>query len=98
MLVDLLSSYLEDMTEIVFAHEGTVAKMIGDAIHVLFGAPAEQPDATAYFKASEKLEARDVGALAAFAALIGEHPNDALTQYHLKRLLNGQSGARIETD
>ena len=33
------------MTEIVFAHEGTVAKIIGDAIHVLFGAPAEQPDA-----------------------------------------------------
>jgi adenylate cyclase len=29
----------------VFAHEGTVAKIIGDAIHVLFGAPAEQPDA-----------------------------------------------------
>ena len=33
------------MTEIVFAHEGTVAKIIGDAIHVLFSAPAEQPDA-----------------------------------------------------
>ena len=33
------------MTEIVFAHEGTVTKIIGDAIHVLFGAPADQPDA-----------------------------------------------------
>ena len=33
------------MTEIVFAHEGTVAKIIGDAIHVLFGAPGDQPDA-----------------------------------------------------
>jgi adenylate cyclase len=32
------------MTEIVFAYEGTVAKIIGDAIHVLFGAPADQPD------------------------------------------------------
>ncbi len=41
----LLSGYLEHMTEIVFEHEGTVAKIIGDAIHVLFGAPAEQPDA-----------------------------------------------------
>jgi len=44
-LASLLSGYLEGMTEIVFAHEGTVAKIIGDAIHVLFGAPGEQPDA-----------------------------------------------------
>ena len=44
-LSSLLSGYLEAMTEIVFAHEGTVAKIIGDAIHALFGAPADQPDA-----------------------------------------------------
>ncbi len=208
------------MTEIVFAHEGTVAKIIGDAIHVLFGAPGDQPDAAtraiacalaldarseayrlewktrgvplgvtrigvhagpaivgnfgggrlfdytaygdtinaaarleavnkqlgtricvsaaaaeradgfvgrpvgdlvlrgrsepmrafeplpaaersspqplAYLKAFAKLEAGDAGALAAFAALIGERPADALAQYHLKRLLNGGAGTRIE--
>ena len=44
-LAELLSGYLEGMTEVVFTHEGTVAKIIGDAIHVLFGAPADQPDA-----------------------------------------------------
>lgn len=27
------------MTDVVFAHEGTVAKIVGDALHVLFGAP-----------------------------------------------------------
>ena len=32
------------MTDVVFAHDGTVAKIIGDAIHVLFGAPGEQAD------------------------------------------------------
>ena len=32
------------MTELVFAHDGTVAKIVGDALHVLFGAPGEQPD------------------------------------------------------
>jgi adenylate cyclase len=32
------------MTEIVFRHDGTVAKIIGDALHVLFGAPADQHD------------------------------------------------------
>ena len=40
----LLNDYIGGMTEIVFAHEGTVAKIVGDALHVLFGAPAEQPD------------------------------------------------------
>jgi adenylate cyclase len=219
-LASLLSGYLEGMTEIVFAHEGTVAKIIGDAIHVLFGAPGDQPDAAsraiacalaldarsedyrlewkargaplgatrigvhaghaivgnfgggrlfdytaygdtinaaarleavnkqlgtricvsaaaaeradgffgrpvgdlvlrgrkepmrvfepltpeesvsphtvAYVGAFKKLEAGDPGAIAAFAALIGERPADALAQYHLKRLLNGGVGTRIE--
>ncbi len=40
----LLNDYLMGMTDIVFEHDGTVAKIIGDAIHVLFGAPSEQPD------------------------------------------------------
>ena len=216
----LLSGYLEAMTEIAFAHEGTVAKIIGDAIHVLFGAPADQPDAAsraiacalaldarsesyraewnsrgvalgvtrigvhagpaivgnfgggrlfdytaygdtinaaarleavnkqlgtricvsaaaaeraegffgrpvgdlvlrgrsepmrayeplaetersnphaiAYAKAFARLEAGDPAALPAFAALIGERHDDALAQYHLKRLLNGGKGTRIE--
>ena len=219
-LASLLSGYLEGMTEIVFGHEGTVAKIIGDAIHVLFGAPGDQPDAasraiacavaldvcseayrlewkargvplgatrigvhagpaivgnfgggrlfdytaygdtinaaarleavnkqlgtricvsaaaaeradgfcgrpvgdlvlrgrsepmrvfeplsledrasphtSAYVSAFAKLEAGDPGALSAFAALIGERPGDALAQYHLKRLLNGGAGTRIE--
>ena len=219
-LASLLSGYFENMTEIVFAHEGTVAKIIGDAIHVLFGAPGDQPDAasraiacalaldvrseayrnewkargvslgvtrigvhagpaivgnfgggrlfdytaygdtinaaarleavnkqlgtricvsavaaersdgfcgrpvgdlvlrgrsepmrvfeplsledrasphtSAYLAAFARLEAGDPGALAGFAALIGERPRDALAQYHLKRLLNGATSARIE--
>ena len=40
----LLNEYLAGMTDIVFAHEGTVAKIIGDAMQVLFGAPGDQPD------------------------------------------------------
>ncbi len=220
-LTSLLSGYLEVMTEVIFAHEGTVAKIIGDAIHALFGAPADQPDAArraidcalaldaeasavradwnaqgvplgvtrigvhagpaivgnfgggrlfdytaygdtinaaarleavnkqlgtricvsaaaaeragdfrgrpvgdlvlrgrsepmrayeplppeeaesphaaAYLDAFAKLEARDGAAIAAFAGLISVRPDDALAQYHLKRLLNGGTGTRIET-
>ncbi len=219
-LANLLSGYLECMTELGFAHEGTVAKIIGDAIHVLFGAPGDHPDAAsraiacalaldaraeafrrewnargvplgvtrigvhagpaivgnfgggrlfdytaygdtinaaarleavnkqlgtricvsaaaaqragdfsgrpvgdlvlrgrsepmrvfeplspeeaaspetgAYLEAFAKLESRDPLAVAAFASLIGARPRHALAQYHLKRLLNGGLGTRIE--
>jgi adenylate cyclase len=44
VLGTLLNEYVEGMTDIVFAHEGTVAKVIGDGMHVLFNAPGEQPD------------------------------------------------------
>jgi adenylate cyclase len=44
VLASLLNDYLAGMTEVVFAHDGTVAKIVGDALHVLFGAPGEQPD------------------------------------------------------
>jgi len=44
VLGPLLNDYLTGMTDIVFAYDGTVAKIIGDALHILFGAPGEQPD------------------------------------------------------
>ena len=44
MLGALLNEYVAGMTDIVFAHEGTVAKIIGDAIQILFNAPGDQPD------------------------------------------------------
>jgi adenylate cyclase len=44
VLGPLLNDYLAGMTDAVFAHDGTVAKIVGDAMHVLFGAPGEQPD------------------------------------------------------
>lgn len=43
-LGELLNGYLAGMTQVVFSYEGTVAKVIGDALHVLFGAPGDQPD------------------------------------------------------
>jgi adenylate cyclase len=220
VLSELLNEYLTAMTDVVFVHEGTVAKIIGDAIHVLFGAPGDQPDHNTravacalaldacaeefracwasrvklgltrigvhagaaivgnfgggrffdytaygdtintaarlegankqlgtrvcvsiavaetaenfhgrpvgdlmlrgktqalrafepltaeayaepatqqYLEAFKKLELRDSGAVAAFAALMGARPTDGLVNFHLKRLLNGETGTRIET-
>jgi len=39
-----LNEYLEGMTEIVFKHEGTVSKIVGDAITAMFSAPVIQED------------------------------------------------------
>jgi adenylate cyclase len=215
----LLNEYMSGMTDIVFAHDGTVAKIIGDAIQVLFNAPGEQPDYAAraiacavdldlwaeafrlrwqdrvkfgatrigvhagpalvgnfggsrfldytaygdtintaarletankylgtricvsaaaadasagfrgrpvgdlmlrgrseplrayeplsaeafdhaatrdYAAAFARLEAGDAAAMPAFAAIVGLNPGDALAGYHLKRLLNGGKGVRIQ--
>jgi len=218
----LLNEYVGGMTDVVFSHEGTVAKIIGDAIQVLFNAPGEQPDyatraiacahdldvwaegfrerwkskgvnfgatrigvhagpalvgnfggsrffdytaygdtintaarlesankhlgtricvsasaaegaekfrgrpvgdlvlrgrseplrayepliserfdapATAqYSEAFAKLEAGDVAAMPAFAALVGLHADDALAGFHLRRLLNGAKGVRMQLE
>jgi len=40
----VINEYVGGMTEVVFAHEGTVAKIIGDGIQILFNAPSDQPD------------------------------------------------------
>jgi adenylate cyclase len=222
LLNDYLNDYLGGMTDIVFRHEGTVAKVVGDALHVLFGAPSEQPDhavravacaleldafsegfraqwrtkgillgptrigvnagpamvgnfggvrffdytaygdtiniaarleaankqlgtricvsedvaravpafrgrpvgdlvlrgrteplrayeplppdqcgdgsAEGYALAFARLEAEDPGAIGAFAAEVGRHPDDQLASFHLKRLLNGGKGIRIQMD
>ena len=43
-VVAILNEYLSAMTDIIFEHDGTLDKFVGDAIMALWGAPVEQPD------------------------------------------------------
>lgn len=43
-VVSLLNSYLTEMIAIAFRHEGTLDRIVGDAVAVMFSAPVTQPD------------------------------------------------------
>jgi adenylate cyclase len=60
----------------------------------LFAAPAT----TQYSEAFAKLEAGDIAAMPAFAALVGMHADDPLAGFHLRRLLNGAKGVRMQLE
>ena len=44
VLVRLLNEYLDGTCRIVLGHGGTIDKIVGDALHVMFNAPSDQPD------------------------------------------------------
>src|SRR5262249_28362658 len=58
----------------------------------------DDPATKSYLEAFAKLEAGDPSAIPAFAAHLGKQPEDQLTSFHLKRLLNGVTGTQIAMD
>ena len=58
----------------------------------------EAPMTKLYSEAFARLEANDVTAMPAFAALVGQHADDALAGFHLRRLLNGGKGVRLQLE
>jgi adenylate cyclase len=58
----------------------------------------KEPATAQYSEAFAKLEAGDAAAMPAFAALVGSHADDALAGFHLRRLLNGAKGVRMQLE
>ncbi|WP_063691297.1 adenylate/guanylate cyclase domain-containing protein [Bradyrhizobium stylosanthis] len=58
----------------------------------------EAPETAQYSDAFAKMEAGDAAAMPAFAALVGMHADDSLAGFHLKRLLNGAKGIRMQLE
>ncbi len=44
LFVEIMNEYLDGTTGIVLEHGGTLEKFVGDALHVMFNAPVDQPD------------------------------------------------------
>jgi len=43
-IVSMMREYLDGLVKVTAQYEGTIARFIGDALFILFGAPARQPD------------------------------------------------------
>ncbi|MCP4405323.1 MAG: PAS domain S-box protein [bacterium] len=43
-VVSILNSYFSCMIDVIYQHEGTLDKFLGDGVMCLFGAPIDQPD------------------------------------------------------
>src|SRR5882757_6060494 len=89
-IVHLLNRYFSAMTDIIFAHGGTLDKYLGDGLMALFGAPTTTPeDASNALNAAVAMQRRILGinmelrqeGLAEIGVGIGLHTGEVIVGY-----------------
>src|SRR5678809_13809 len=89
-IVSLLNRYFSAMTDIIFAHGGTLDKYLGDGLMALFGAPTTTPeDASNALNAAVAMQRRIIGineelkseGLAEIGVGIGLHTGEVTVGY-----------------
>jgi adenylate cyclase len=89
-VVQLLNMYFSAMTDIIFAHGGTLDKYLGDGLMALFGAPTATPqDATNALNAAVAMQRRVISinqelraeGLGEIGVGIGMHTGEAVVGY-----------------
>ena len=87
LISPIINEYLTGMTQVIFDHGGTVDKIVGDAVHAMFGAPMKQADhaktgiecALALDEFAESFRARHwQGGIAFGVTRIGVHTGPAI--------------------
>jgi len=68
----VLNGFLTRMAEVIFEHEGTLDKFLGDALLAVFGAPFDQPDH------AERAVSAALAMRRALASMNAEHPERQL--------------------
>jgi adenylate cyclase len=86
----MLNGFFGRMTDVVFEHEGTLDKYIGDALMAVFGAPLDQPDhATRAVQTARQM----LAALAKFNAESGASPLQVRMGIHSGLAMAGDIGS-----
>lgn len=89
----LLNEYFTIMTQVLFRHDGTLDKFIGDAILAFFGDPLDQPDQSARALACAVEMQEEAAALRARSEAAGKPPLHIGIAVHTGPAVVGNNGS-----
>jgi len=93
-MISILSEYFAQMTEQVFAFQGTLKEYVGDELMAIFGAPLDHPDHAERACAAALAMRERLGALRREWSEMGRPPVSARTGINSGRMLVGNIGSR----
>ena len=97
-LVTLLNSYFSRMVDVVFRHDGTLDKFVGDALVVVFNDPFEQPDAEMRAVACAAEMQREIAAFNKEQAAAGKKTLGVGIGVHCGPVVAGNVGSKSRMD